>query len=232
MPRVASAIEKLNKSLSHREMTIGRDSIEHMVEFVTLGSRLAASNLHGVTHWMSVYRNALTLAHDAKFHMDENSADSMGMVPVDFSLVALLFALFHDCRRVSEGPDDTHGAYGAAALAAYTRHVAPLIEYDIAIAACAMHTVVQHPNDEQFRSMSELNCFTPTPIPSDAFTKAIGMCLSADRMDLMRPGLNMMFERRYMHSYDKCITASNKLIHECGAWTMDVWFDEHRSIRS
>ncbi|MCW2926814.1 MAG: hypothetical protein JWM86_782 [Thermoleophilia bacterium] len=74
-----------------------------LVELARTDSQLIGSPDHGEGHWLDVANVGLQLAAaDAR-------VDPHGIV---------LFALHHDCRRISEGHDPAHGDRGAAVLAA------------------------------------------------------------------------------------------------------------------
>jgi len=148
---------------------------------------LAHSPLHGLRHWLGVYRNAIMLAHAAGLHPPESS-DGM-----DFTAVALLFALFHDCRRTTEGPDVAHGAFGALALGAALQSPDTLpvahLEGVTAQAACNLHTVVDYPaTDRAFQFSGDLSTLAELGSDEPTMRAAIGMCLDADRIELLRLG--------------------------------------------
>jgi uncharacterized protein len=108
--------------------------------------------LHGVGHWGRVYENALRLS-------GSNGADPE---------LLLLFAVFHDARRVNEGWDRGHGRRGAD-LAARLRGTLFELEparFDRLYHACAFHTEGWLEAD-------------PT----------VQVCWDADRLDLPRAGI-------------------------------------------
>ena len=167
------------------------DDLTSIVKVATDGSPLLDSPLHGWTHWMSVYRNAVMVAEVAGLH--KFSPDDEGITHFDFTACAILFSLFHDCRRVTEGPDLTHGAYGSIALlSAHSKDsLAPLMaEWAVASFACTMHTVVDNPrHDPAFEKLADTNILPDDPDAAETIRDAIGMCSDADRIDLLRLGI-------------------------------------------
>jgi uncharacterized protein len=114
--------------------------------------RLPWFGLHGVSHWARVYENGLRLAP---------------LTGADEQLL-LLFAIFHDARRVNEGWDDGHGRRGAelaSSLRATALHLPPP-QFDLLYHACALHTDGLVDGD-------------PT----------VQTCWDADRLDLPRAGI-------------------------------------------
>jgi uncharacterized protein len=107
---------------------------------------------HGVAHWARVLENGLRLA-------DETGADLE---------VVQLFAILHDCRRVSEGSDPEHGpraAQYAAELQGGLFHLRGP-EFRLLCRACAGHT----------HERTHANITIQT-------------CWDADRLDLGRVGI-------------------------------------------
>jgi uncharacterized protein len=107
---------------------------------------------HGVVHWARVFENGLRIA-------EANGAD------VD---VVMLFALFHDARRINEDRDHGHGQRGgdfAKSLRGTLVHRDDH-RFDLLYEACRLHT--------------------------DGHTEAdptIQACWDADRLDLGRVGV-------------------------------------------
>jgi uncharacterized protein len=114
--------------------------------------RLPWFGLHGVTHWARVYENGLRLA-------PATGADAQ---------ILLLFALFHDARRVNDGRDKGHGRRGAdfAASLRGTAFDLPPHDFDLLYHACAYHT--------------------DGLLDGDA---TVQTCWDADRLDLPRAGI-------------------------------------------
>ncbi|MBM3188140.1 MAG: hypothetical protein FJZ90_05395 [Chloroflexi bacterium] len=117
----------------------------------------AELGLHGPAHWARVERNGLYIAERAGVNRD----------------VVMLFALFHDCMRRSDGRDPEHGLRSAE----YARSVRDLLDglsgadLDRLCYACQWHTHQRHHDD-------------PT----------IGACWDADRLDIERAGIVLSAE--------------------------------------
>jgi uncharacterized protein len=80
---------------------------------------------HGVGHWARVLENGLRLAEVTGANVD----------------VVQLFAVFHDCRRVSEGTDFGHGQRAAEYVAELRGQVFDLADdqFNLLYDACAGH---------------------------------------------------------------------------------------------
>lgn len=116
---------------------------------------------HGVFHWERVFLNALVINNRLP---EFNRVDQV---------LLMLFALFHDSRRVNEHEDPGHGARGADLLNQYIElyvfHFNKLFNSkDIANtkAACRDHTDKIHSTE-----------------------RLIQICFDADRLDLGRVGI-------------------------------------------
>ncbi|HEY1080679.1 MAG TPA: hypothetical protein VGE29_00350 [Prosthecobacter sp.] len=109
-------------------------------------------SVHGPDHWRRVERNGLILASRTGAKVE----------------IVRLFALFHDCRRLSDGWEPSHGKEGAKYAATLRGIFYHLSDEDFALLreACENHTSTRHHAD-------------PT----------IGTCWDADRLDLGRVGL-------------------------------------------
>ena len=117
--------------------------------------RLIDSVLHGLTHWKQVERNGLLLA-------SKTGADI---------IVVRLFALFHDCKRASDGYDEKHGVQGADfAQVCYNEHRLDITrgQFEKLYHACKFHTSEHRSNDA-----------------------TISTCYDADRLDLGRVGIQL-----------------------------------------
>jgi uncharacterized protein len=165
--------------------------LRNMADYVAAGSPLLASPLHGYHHWLSVYRNAVVIAEFAGLHrFDASDGETLEF---DFTACALLFSLFHDCRRVSDGRDLSHGAYGALALHSFhaTGGMNPLTaEWAVAALACNIHTVVDRPKED--RALIDLlddGMLQHEGDGAQTIRDAVGLCLDADRIDLLRLGM-------------------------------------------
>jgi uncharacterized protein len=111
------------------------------------------SPIHGPDHWRAVASVGLALAEQ------DGRVDR---------LVVVLFGLFHDALRVSDGSDPMHGPRAALLARNLNRDVLRLSEARLALltSACEWHTL-GWPSDD------------PT----------VGACWDADRLDLRRLGI-------------------------------------------
>ncbi|QEL15275.1 HD domain-containing protein [Limnoglobus roseus] len=116
------------------------------------GYALHPRGFHGVVHWARVMENGLKLAA-------ANGADPT---------VVTLFALFHDSRRESDGPDWGHGLRGARLAKQLRGTVFDLndADFELLYRACEHHT--------EGRSDESVTVCT---------------CWDADRLDLGRVGI-------------------------------------------
>ncbi|WP_415913257.1 hypothetical protein [Neptuniibacter sp. QD37_11] len=108
---------------------------------------------HGLPHWIRVAANGLYLAPET------GASDKL----------AVLFAIFHDCRRLNDYEDPKHGARGAAYFQESFQQrlgIGPR-EAGILCRACAGHTHELHSADPD-----------------------IGTLWDADRLDLYRVGVH------------------------------------------
>jgi uncharacterized protein len=112
---------------------------------------LSPSGIHGVAHWARVMENGVRLAEMTGAKVD----------------VVQLFAVFHDCRRVNEEAEPTHGIRAAKFAAKLRGALFELNDddFDLLFVACAGHA--RHPVDDD-----------PT----------VQTCWDADRLDLGRMG--------------------------------------------
>lgn len=101
-------------------------SLPQLIQAIRAQYPLPWAGLHGVTHWGRVYENGLRVAETTR-------ADAE---------VLLLFCLFHDACRMTEGWDRGHGRRGAD-LAARMRgeffDVSPA-QFELIYDACERHT--------------------------------------------------------------------------------------------
>jgi len=180
---IDTSLNTCSKSCSCCDSTaVCLKTVRSLAQFACEGP-LVDSELHGYKHWMSVYRNAVMVAEVAGLHTFSPYAAEVSP-DLDFTAVAILFALFHDCRRNDDGHDVTHGAFGAHALLSYVNSgkLEFTDEVMAAVMACSAHTVVETP-------ASDLG-FTGTEwLDNPLITAAVGMCLDADRIDLRRLGI-------------------------------------------
>lgn len=107
---------------------------------------------HGPEHWARVERNGIYLAKEEG---------------IDNSLIRL-FALFHDCQRVHDGWDESHGKRASEFIGQIKEILPPLSDSDLNLLkhACEHHTTSKH---------------------SDNII--VGTCWDADRLDLDRVGI-------------------------------------------
>jgi uncharacterized protein len=126
--------------------------IDEIWSFVIIQTRTRRSRIHGPKHWARVERNGLYLA-------DKVGADKV---------VVSLFALFHDCMRVSDGRDPGHGLRGA--------------EY-----AQSIRSWLRFLEDDQFEQLFYACRWHTDKTQTDDIT--IGTCWDADRLDLGRVGI-------------------------------------------
>lgn len=111
---------------------------------------LGPETIHGVIHWETVMRHGIRLAE---------------LTPGADLMVVCLFALLHDCRRVTDARDHLHGSRAAEAAAGIRGKLLFLDDrqFDLLAEACRYHTDGHITKD-------------PT----------IGCCWDADRLDLVR----------------------------------------------
>jgi len=97
------------------------------VRFAQEGSFLPDSDLHGDQHWRAVAMQGLTLA-------------AINNLQPQAHKIAVLFGLFHDCRRLDDGYDPDHGKRGAQAIldSPIRNSIAPSA-LEILIPSCEQH---------------------------------------------------------------------------------------------
>lgn len=112
---------------------------------------LPQQGIHGVAHWARVLETGVRLA-------ETNGANAD---------VVRLFAVFHDCQRVTEETDPSHGIRGATFAAELRGKLFDLNDddFDLLFVACVGH--MDHPTDDD-----------PT----------VQTCWDADRLDMGRVG--------------------------------------------
>jgi uncharacterized protein len=133
-------------------------NIAAIVNEILKGYAMRTRGFHGVVHWARVLENGLKLA-------EKTGADPK---------IVTLFAIFHDSRRVTDGPDWGHGLQGARLAAEFHGKYFELCEdeFEILFRACEMHTEGRHDP-----SITVLTCW------------------DADRLDLGRVGIRPDPER-------------------------------------
>ena len=129
-----------------------KHDLPKIMEAILAGYRLPQHGHHGVVHWARVMENGLRIA-------ETNGGDTE---------VVMLFAIFHDSRRVNEHIDRGHGQRGGD-LARTLRGSLVHLDHDrfeLLYEACRLHTDGLTEGD-------------PT----------IQACWDADRLDLGRVGI-------------------------------------------
>jgi uncharacterized protein len=123
-----------------------------IVREILNGYHLPPRGPHGILHWARVLENGLRLAPAVGADLD----------------VVVLFALFHDSRRMSESHDEGHGLRGAEFARALRGSLVHLrdSDFDLLYEACRLHT-------------DGLTQGEPT----------LQACWDADRLDLGRVGI-------------------------------------------
>ncbi len=145
---------------------------------------LGSSPLHGFRHWLTVLENGLQII-DATPDLQSNA----------FKGVMILFALFHDSRRQTEGHCTEHGKAGAMFLThgvteeqdAWIMAKFGASAVILAAYASECHTICDVPRESLL-----LRVGAPSPLlgrMSESEAEIIGACLDADRLDLGRVGI-------------------------------------------
>ncbi len=138
-----------------RDRRLPPSSISHeLMEELLRGCALPPMGMHGLPHWARVLETGLRLGHKT------------GASP----RVVELFAVFHDCCRLSEGRDRGHGRRGAERARALRGRLfdLPEEEFQELLFACDQHT----------------NGLTSASI-------TVQTCWDADRLDLGRVGIRI-----------------------------------------
>ncbi len=99
-------------------------------KFVIESRRQYKSEIHGLSHWKRVERNALYLAEGTDADIE----------------VVRLFAVFHDSKRESDGFDLEHGIRAAEYVKELNGHVFELEDdrFELLYQACKNHTTQQN----------------------------------------------------------------------------------------
>lgn len=137
---------------------MNKTNIDEVQDWALSQFVLGPDTKHGIVHWKTVMRHGSRLAELT------SGADI---------LVVRLFAVIHDCRRVSEGKDPLHGSRAAEAAAGIRGDLLFLNDrqFELLMEACRYHTNGHISED-------------PT----------IGCCWDADRLDLTRVGMRPKME--------------------------------------
>lgn len=126
--------------------------LKDLVEFVSKKWQL--DELHGLKHWKNVHRNGVLL-----MQMQSNVNP----------FVVIAFAYLHDCCRINNGNDESHGERALGAIDEIRNTILKNFsneEISLLKAACLLHTSIQKVGN-------------PT----------IDICFDADRLDLDRVGI-------------------------------------------
>jgi uncharacterized protein len=125
--------------------------LKPIVDAILAQYTLPLGGIHGIAHWARVLETGIRLSQVTGANVD----------------VVHLFALFHDCQRVTEQTDPSHGLRGARFAAELHGKLFNLNDddFDLLFVACAGH--MDHPTDD------------------DA---TVQTCWDADRLDLGRVG--------------------------------------------
>ncbi|MGC9196364.1 MAG: hypothetical protein ACP5IL_13060 [Syntrophobacteraceae bacterium] len=128
------------------------DNLQALVAEILGSYVLPVHGIHGVVHWARVMENGLRVAKLTGAHQD----------------VVVLFALFHDSRRLNESRDDGHGLRGAQLALSLRGTLLSLgdAKFELLFEACKLHT-------------NGLTHGDPT----------LQACWDADRLDLGRAGI-------------------------------------------
>jgi uncharacterized protein len=125
--------------------------LKPIIHEILKGYSLPPQNVHGVAHWARVLENGLRLAEAIRVNVE----------------VVQLFAVFHDCQRLTVRTDHLHGLRGAKLAAKLRGKLFDLNDddFDLLFVACSGH--MDRRTDED-----------PT----------VQTCWDADRLDLGRMG--------------------------------------------
>ena len=128
--------------------------LKPIIHEILKGYSLPPQNVHGVAHWARVLENGLRLAEAIRVNVE----------------VVQLFAVFHDCQRLTVRTDHLHGLRGAKLAAKLRGKLFDLNDddFDLLFVACSGH--MDRRTDED-----------PT----------VQTCWDADRLDLGRVGIRI-----------------------------------------
>lgn len=156
-----------------------------MFEKIAATAPLGDSPLHGFRHWLTVLSNGMAIIEETPA-LRSNA----------FRLTMILFALFHDVRRETEGHCSQHGKMASMYLmkglsAEIAEWLYPSFGTDcvsLAAYACELHTICDVPSRSPLLRRDQ----AISPIMgklSESEALIIGACLDADRLDLERVGI-------------------------------------------
>ena len=174
------------------------ESLGPLVRAVAPGHHRGGEGSHGLTHWARVLENGLRLAPATGANV----------------AVVVLFAIFHDVRRRSDGRDPGHGERGAQCATELRAEWLDLTdaEMDLLYEACARHT--------------------------DGWMEAdvtVQTCWDADRLDLPRAGVRVRPERLCTAAArDPAVIAwaERRALGEVEAEFVDGWWGERDVSRA
>ncbi|MCZ2389923.1 MAG: hypothetical protein LC113_02465 [Acidobacteria bacterium] len=129
-----------------------------ILESILDGYVLSLNGYHSVAHWARVMENGLRIG-------EANGADLE---------VVVLFALFHDSRRINEGTDRPHGLRGGKFASSLRGELVHLSDdrFEMLYEACRLHSEGHTTEDA-----------------------TLGACWDADRLDLGRVGITPEADR-------------------------------------
>lgn len=131
---------------------------------------LDEDSIHGFDHWEAVYNNAVLFG------------DGLG-ADID---VLKHFAIFHDCKRVNDNQDPSHGLRASDFL----KSIRDQIELDDNQFILLEYAVRYHNKPVTTNEVNEfhLKGYDPLPLDTD-FRLTIGACWDSDRLELLRCGV-------------------------------------------
>ena len=167
------------------EFMITESSFFKLIGYATQDSQLSASPIHGDKHWRAVSLQGVWLAK--KLQMSQEAR-----------LIALLFGLFHDCRRENEDYDPLHGQRGASVLASVEDFVVSPEIMNKVVSACELHHHQKNTDDVY-----------------------LGLCWDADRSLLGRVGMvpsQAYFSVARNDTFDDFVSNAQQYWHDAPSW--------------
>lgn len=175
-----------------------------LVYSVIAGAPLSHSEIHGFRHWLDVLHHGMGLVAEGSPRHRLLQRD-----------VLALFALFHDSERTTEDACDEHGPAACASMLRRRGQIRSAIiglnpwAVDLAAHACRIHTACEYPRDsDELRPGVTKVGVPPHLLTLDELTcPIVGRCLDADRMDLVRLGIDpnpaMLYTQRARDRYGR-----------------------------
>lgn len=156
----------------------------NMIEEIAASAPLGDSPCHGFRHWLTVLSNGLAII-DHTPQLQSNA----------FRLTMILFALFHDVRRETEGACNQHGKMASIYLMkGLSPEVAKWVYstfgtdcVTLAAYACELHTICDVPSRSPLLRVGAVSPILGKLSETEALI--VGACLDADRLDLGRVGI-------------------------------------------